>query len=113
MKTMHNSDASGTRVNVPDVQFFGDGDTFKLICKASSESEGWMKSTKALDYGGGCIVQTTTQQRNPDGSYALADTSCNVPGITICEQYDDLGDITGRFLTTSDAEMPYVRGHNG
>ena len=30
-KTLGNSDANGTRQNVPDVQFFGDGDTFKLL----------------------------------------------------------------------------------
>jgi Lon protease-like protein len=35
----------------------------------SSKSEGWMKPTKAMEIG--CIVQVTTQQRNPDGSYAI------------------------------------------
>ena len=62
-KTLHNSDASGARENVKDIQFFGDGDTFQLICKASSQAENWMKSTKAMQIDGvGCVVQVTTQQ---------------------------------------------------
>lgn len=73
-KTLHNSDVSGARVNVPDIRVVGDGDMWQLLCKASSEREGWMKSTKALEVPGqGCLVQVTTQQRNPDGSYAVAE----------------------------------------
>ena len=63
MKTLHNSTVSGAKQNVSDLVVFGDGDTFKLICKASSKSEGWMKSTKAMQIDGvGCVVQVTTQQ---------------------------------------------------
>jgi hypothetical protein len=63
MKTLNNSTVDGARKNVSDLVVYGDGDTFKLICKASSKSEGWMKSTKALEIPGvGCIVQVTTQQ---------------------------------------------------
>lgn len=82
-KTLHNSDISGTRVNVPDVQVVGDGDTFKLICKASSQAEGWMKSTKAMATPQGCVVQVTTQQKNPDGSYVVAEALTYVPGVKI------------------------------
>ena len=46
-KTLKNSDVSGTKTNVKDVVIIGDGDMFKLLCKAYSEKEGWMKSTKA------------------------------------------------------------------
>ncbi|MBG6172660.1 hypothetical protein IWQ55_000313 [Labrenzia sp. EL_208] len=83
MKTLHNSDISGTRKNVPDVKVVGNGDMFKLLCKASSEREGWMKSTKALETSGGCIVQVTTQQKNPDGSYAVAEALTFAPGVVI------------------------------
>lgn len=82
-KTLHNSDISGTRKNVPDVKVVGNGDMFKLLCKASSEREGWMKSTKALETSGGCIVQVTTQQKNPDGSYAVAEALTFAPGVVI------------------------------
>jgi len=86
VKSLHNTDSNGAKKNVKDIVFFGDGDTFKLISKASSESEGWMKSTKAMEIEGvGCVVQTTTQQRNPDGSYALTDAVTFVPNSKIEE----------------------------
>lgn len=87
-KTLGNSDVNGARKNVPDLQVFGDGDAFKLICKASSQSEGWMKSTKAMEIGGaGVVVQVTTQQRNPDGSYAVAEALTFVPGAAVADHY--------------------------
>ena len=63
MKTLHNSTVNGARKNVSDLKVYGNVDTFKLICKASSENEGWMKSTKAMQIDHvGCVVQVTTQQ---------------------------------------------------
>lgn len=84
-KTLHNSDISGARENVKDIKVVGNGDTFKLLCKASSESEGWMKSTKAMDTGVGCVVQVTTQQQNLDGSYSVAEALTFVPGVMIID----------------------------
>ena len=67
-----------------DLAVWGDGDMFKLLSKASSQSEGWMKSTKAMEiHGVGCVVQVTTQQCNFDGSYAIAEAVCFVPGVKI------------------------------
>lgn len=94
-KTLHNSDASKASLNVPDIKFFGNGNTFKLLCKASSQREGWMKSTKAMEVPGGCVVQVTTQQKNPDGSYAVAEALAYVPGVKIAD--DEHG---GRTLTS-------------
>lgn len=89
-KTLHNSDVSGARKNVPDLKVVGNGDSFKLLCKASSDSEGWMKSTKAMEiHGEGCIVQVTTQQRNPDGGYAVAEALAFVPNVCIREPGQD------------------------
>jgi hypothetical protein len=85
LKTLHNSDISGARENVKDIKVVGNGDMFRLLCKASSENEGWMKSTKACAVPGGCIVQVTTQQRNPDGSYAVAEALTFVPGARIVD----------------------------
>ena len=63
MKTLHNNDVAEVKKNVKDIVVFGDGDTFKLLCKASSAEENWMKSTKAMEIAGvGCVVQVTTQQ---------------------------------------------------
>jgi len=87
MKTLHNSTISGARKNVKDIKVVGNGDMFRLLCKASSEAEGWMKSTKAMQVAGGCVVQVTTQQRNPDGSYAVAEALTYVPGVML--SYDE------------------------
>lgn len=83
-KTLHNSDISDAKKNVSDIKVFGDGDLFKLLSKASSEKEGWMKSTKAMEIPQvGCLVQVTTQQRNLNGSYAVAEAVTFVPGVVI------------------------------
>lgn len=84
-KTLHNSDVSGARQNVPDIKVVGNGDSFQLLCKASSKEEGWMKSTKAMQVPNGCLVQATTQQRNPDGSYAVAEALAFVPGVRVVD----------------------------
>ena len=84
-KTLHNSEISGARKNVKDIQVVGNGDSFQLLCKASSEAEGWMKSTKAMKTGNGCVVQVTTQQRNEDGSYVIAEALTFVPNVGIAD----------------------------
>jgi hypothetical protein len=73
----------GAKANISDLKVYGDGDTFRLLCKASSQEQGWMKSTKVCNVVGGCIVQVTTQQKNPDGSYALAEALTYVPYVKI------------------------------
>ena len=82
-KTLTINSARDAKKEVSDIKFFGDGDTFKLISKASSKKQGWMKSTKAMQVDGGCVVQVTTQQRNPDNSYALAEAITFVPNVII------------------------------
>lgn len=94
-KTLHNSTVSAARKNVGDLKVVGDADMFRLLCKASSENEGWMKSTKAMQTARGCVVQVTTQQRNPDGSYAVAEALTFVPDVVIVP--DENG---GRRLST-------------
>ena len=84
-KTLYNSDASGAKKNVSDLRIVGNGDAFQLLFKASSQRQGWMKSTKAMEVPGGCVVQVTTQQKNPDGSYALAEAVTFVPNCKVSE----------------------------
>ena len=80
-KTVGNTDASAAKQNVKDIVFFGNGDTFKLLCKASSKNEGWLKSTKAMEIPGvGCVVQVTTQQGDN-----VAEALTFVPGVVIAE----------------------------
>jgi hypothetical protein len=90
-KTLGNSDANGTRKNVSDVVFFGNGDLWQLLSKASSQSQGWMKSCKAMEVPGGAVVQVTTQQRNPDGSYAVAEAVTFVPDVRVVDDTESGG----------------------
>ena len=61
-KTLNNTSVNTAAKNVKDIQFFGQEDAFRLISKASSKREGWMKSTKAMNVPGGVLVQVSTQQ---------------------------------------------------
>jgi len=91
-KTMTNTTAAEASVQVKDIQFWGNGDTFKLISKASSQNEGWMKSTKAMQIKGvGCVIQVTTQQ---EGNVAEALTF--VPGVKIEEIQNEEGVVIQR-----------------
>jgi hypothetical protein len=76
---------------VPEVKVVGDGDMFKLLTKTSNLSEGWVKSTRAMQVPGGCVMQVTTQQRNPDGSYAVAEALTFVPGVVIVDDVNGCG----------------------
>jgi hypothetical protein len=82
-KTLDNINIEDVKQKVSDVKVFGNGDLFVLIAKASSESQGWMKSTKVMETPVGCVVQVTTQQKNPDGTYSVAEALTFVPGVCI------------------------------
>ena len=83
-KTLHNSTVSHALKNVSDLQVYGNGDTFQLICKASSKAEGWMKSTKAMEIENvGCVIQVTTQQGDN-----IAEALNFVPGVEIHTKED-------------------------
>lgn len=82
-KTLDNTNVAEAKANISDIKVFGNGDLFSLICKASSEQQGWMKSTKAMQTPHGCVVQVTTQQKNIDGTYSLAEALTFVPGVAI------------------------------
>lgn len=81
MKTYKNTDFDDVEKNVLDVRKFGDGDSWKLLCKAWSDEEGWMKSTKVLPVPGvGCFVQVTTQQGDN-----IAEAVCFAEGVELIE----------------------------
>jgi hypothetical protein len=95
-KTVGNTTSSQAKKNVKDIVFFGDGDTFKLISKASSKSENWLKSTKAMQIDGvGCVVQVTTQQ----GSN-VAEAVTFVPSVKILEIKNLEGEVISRKLVS-------------
>ncbi len=82
------TEVRGAKANISDLVVYGDGDTFALLCKASSQEQGWMKSTKVCNVFAGCIVQVTTQQKNPDGSYSVAEALTFVPCVHIDTEAD-------------------------
>lgn len=82
-KDLEITEVRGAKANISDLKVYGNGDTFALLCKASSQEQGWMKSTKVCNVVGGCIIQVTTQQKNPDGSYAVAEALTYVPKMNI------------------------------
>lgn len=77
------ADASAGKVS--DIKVVGNGDTFRLLCKASSASQGWMKSAKAMEIPGvGCVVQVTTQQ-----GVNVAEALTFVPGVKIVDDVNN------------------------
>lgn len=95
-KTLKNTDISGAKENVKDIKVFGDGDMFKLLCKAHSVNEKWMKSTKAMQIEGvGCVVQVTTQQGDN-----VSEAVTFVPGVEIVASVNEDGIVTGRTLVS-------------
>jgi hypothetical protein len=95
-KTLSNTTASQAKDNVKDIVFWGNGDTFKLISKASSKEEGWMKSSKAMEIQNvGCVVQVTTQQGDN-----VAEALTFVRGVRIEESKDENGTVISRKLVS-------------
>jgi hypothetical protein len=93
-KTLSNTTASQAQQNISDLQIWGNGDMFKLLCKASSKDEKWMKSTKAMEIPHvGCVVQVTTQQGDN-----VAEAITFVPNTRIQEEYDENGKVISRKL---------------
>ncbi len=102
-KTLKNTTSDGASKNVRDIKFWGDGDTFKLISKAFSKAEGWMKSTKAMQIDGvGCVIQVTTQQGEGITEHGtrqvdnIAEALTFVPGVKIEEVMNSEGLVISR-----------------
>ena len=90
-KALNVTSVSDAKEKVSDIEVVGDGDLWKLLCKASSKAQGWMKSTKAMNVRRGVLVQVTTQQRNEDGTYALAESVGYVPDMKVGPVKEDGG----------------------
>ena len=97
-KSLGNTDVNAAKKNVKDIVFFGNGDTFKLISKASSKNEGWMKSTKAMQVDGvGCVIQITTQQGDN-----IAEALTTMLGTKIEETKNSKGIVTSRKIVINE-----------
>jgi len=77
-KALNVTSINDAKDKVNDIEVVGNGDLFVLLSKASSKSQGWMKSSKAMQAGSGCVVQVTTQQDNN-----VAEAVTYVPNVCI------------------------------
>lgn len=78
-KTLSVQSMEDLKAKVSDVEVFGEPGAWKVLGKASSKAQGWMKSTKAMEVPGiGVVVQVSTQQ----GSN-VAEALVYVPGATL------------------------------
>ena len=94
---LKNTTNSDVIENINDAFIFGN-DCWKLITKFSSESRGTMKSTKAMQCGDAVVVQVTTQQKNPDGSYSVAEALTTAHNKKIVETTDQNGNVVSRTI---------------
>ena len=70
---------------VSDVKVVGDPDMWQLIAKASSKSQGWMKSTKVMEIEGvGVVIQVSTETK-----VGVAEALEFVPGVKLEKDEND------------------------
>ena len=87
-RNLHNTDTDTATETTPDIKVTGHPDEWLLIAKASSASQGWMKSTKAMICGGGVLVQVTTEHLNDGRVVACAEALQFIPNATIEQDGD-------------------------
>ena len=74
------------------VETYGNPDRLTLLFKVKSST--WIRSTKAMEVYGGCVVQFSTKSLMSDGSWTLAEAATYVPGVAIQDEPEG----EGRFL---------------
>lgn len=79
-KSLDVTSVEDAKAKVSDIVVVGNGDMFQLLCKASSKSQGWMKSAKAMQTETGCVVQVTTQNKDN-----VAEALVFVPDVEIAD----------------------------
>lgn len=79
-KALDVKDMNDAQKKIPDMEVVGNPGAWVLVCKASSKSQGWMKSTKAMEVGNGLVIQVTTQQGD-----RIAEALTFVPGASLAE----------------------------
>ena len=98
-KSLGVTDPVTAKAKILDIAVWGDPNAWLVLAKASSEAQGWMKSTKVMPVDKvGVIVQVSTQQRNADGTYSVAEALQFIPGAKIIEEFDGTGTVVLRRL---------------
>lgn len=95
-RSMDNVDMETARHSTPDIKVHGNPGAWVCVSKASSQSQGWMKSTKVMEIKqgnsfAGCLVQVTTEHRDPKTGIvtACAEAVTFLPGAKL--EYFDRG----------------------
>ncbi len=84
-RALDNEDMVTASASTPDMKVSGNPGAWVLVCKASSQSQGWMKSTKAMDVPHGVLVQVTTEHRHNGIAVACAEALSYLPGISVAD----------------------------
>lgn len=69
-----------------DLKKHGNPDQLRLMFKVQSET--WVKSTKAMNVPGGCLVQMSTDRKQKNGSWVSAETSTFLPNAHVAPDAD-------------------------
>lgn len=91
-----------------DLKKHGNPDQLRLMFKVQSES--WVKSTKAMNVPGGCLVQMSTDRKQKNGRWVSAKTSTFLPNAHVAPDED--GNFTIRAVEQQKPECwrdPEVR----
>lgn len=81
---MAETDAQGMN-ETPDVEMVGDPGLWRLLCKESSVSQGWVKSTSLMATPCGVVLRVSTQQGG-----GVAEAVTFIPGATISTGEDGM-----------------------
>lgn len=95
----------GETSDLKEVETIGSPDRFKVLIKAQGISPAtksfFIKSTKAMEVPGGCIIQVSSEVIRPDGSSTIAEALTFVPGkLAIKEDVNQ-----GRYIALDDTEL--------
>lgn len=113
-KTLGVTSGPDLEKKVSDVQTWGDPNEWQLICKAWSEKQGWMRSTKAMvvkDRNGrstGCLVQVSTHQKNADGPDSVAESVVFLPDYAVQAEAMSDGTVVSRVIVSTEVD-PYAK----
>lgn len=78
-RSLHNVSPDTAKASTPDIQVHGNPGAWECLAKASSASQGWMKSTKRMRVDGGWLYQVTTEHRSNGVVTACAEALAFVP----------------------------------
>ena len=91
MRCLNNTNIAEAKASTSDLEVYGKGDLWVCLCKASSQRDGWMKSTKVMEiFGVGCVVQVTTQLSDYGRNPSAAEAVTFVPGVKIASNRREL-----------------------